>query len=344
LESPACLIGSPVLTSASRIRCRFLLTSLVGAFAVPLDAVAQPPPRVHRIGVLNADSRETAAAPRFLVEQLARLGYVEGRNLTIEWRFAEGDTARLPGLAADLVRLNVAVILTAFMAEVLAAKQATSSIPVVMMASADPVGNGLVASLARPGGNVTGRTIQPPEFGGKLVALLKEAVPRLSRLAVGWDPAFPSFRAFYQHSEIAARALGIALHSIEMRGPSDVDTALAQIMKARANGLTVWPTNATFMHMARIMKFAEQNHLPTIFPVPRLMRSGDGLMAYGTNTEEQYRQAATFVDKILKGAKPADLPVEQPTKFELVINLRTVRALGLTIPPSLLARADQVIE
>ena len=324
---------------------RTLLSTLTGGLlAVPLAAQAQQATRVYRIGVLNADSRDTAAAPRFLVEQLAQLGYVEGRNLTIEWRFADGDTERLPGLAADLARLNVAVILTAFMAEVFAAKQATRSIPVVMMASADPVANGLVASLARPGGNVTGRTIQPPEFGGKLVALLKEAVPQLSRLAVGWDPAFPGFRAFYQHSEVAARALGIALHSVELRGPNDVATALAQITRARANGLTVWPTHATFMHMGRIMTFAEQNHLPTIFPVPRLVRSGDGLMAYGTSTEEQYRQAAMFVDKILRGAKPADLPVEQPTKFELVISLRTARALGLTIPPSLLQRADQVIE
>jgi putative ABC transport system substrate-binding protein len=200
-----------------------------------------------------------------------------------------------------------------------------------------------VASLAHPGGNITGRTIQPPEFGGKLVALLKEAYPPLSRLAVGWDPTYPGFRAFYQHAEIAAQVLGITLHPVEMRGPGDVEPALAQITKERANGLTVWPTNATFMRMTQIMKFAELNRLPTIFPVPRLGGSG-GLMAYGTNTEEQYRRVATYVDRILKGAKPADLPVEQPTKFELVINLKTAKALGLTIPPSLLARADQVIE
>ena len=171
----------------------------------------------------------------------------------------------------------------------------------------------------------------------------KEASPQLSRLAVGWDPTFPGFKAFYQHAEIAARTLGITLHSVEMRGLDDVDPALAQILKARADGLTVWPTNATFMRMTQIMKFAEQNRLPTILPVPRLASSG-GLMAYGTNTEEQYRRVATYVDKILKGAKPADLPVEQPTKFELVINLKTAKALGLTIPPSVLARADQVIE
>jgi putative ABC transport system substrate-binding protein len=183
----------------------------------------------------------------------------------------------------------------------------------------------------------------PPEFGGKLVALLKEAVPQLSRLAVGWDPAFPGFRAYYQHSEIAARALGITLHSIEMRGPGDINTGLEQITKQRANGLTVWPTNATFLHMTRIMKFAEENRLPTIFPVPRLVSSG-GLTAYGPDTDEQYRQVAAYVAKILKGAKPGDLPVEQPTKFTLAINLKTAKALGLTIPQTLLLQADQIIE
>jgi len=324
-------------------RRRFLLTSLASAVAAPLAVAAQQAGKVYRIGVLSADSRESTAVPRFLPKQLSELGYVEGRNLQIEWRFADGNIARLPDLAADLVRLKVAVILPAFMAEILAVKQATNSIPVVMISAADPVGNGLVASLAHPGGNITGRTIQPPEFGGKLVALLKEAAPQLSRLAVGWDPTYPGFRAFYQHAEIAARALGISLHPVEMRAPADVDPALAQITKERANGLTVWPTNATFMHMAQIMKFAEQNRLPTIFPIPRLGSSG-GLMAYGTNTEEQYRRVASYVDRILKGAKPADLPVEQPTKFELIINLKTAKALGLTIPPSLLARADQVIE
>jgi putative ABC transport system substrate-binding protein len=323
-------------------RRRFLLTWLAGVLAAPLAVAAQQAGKVYRIGVLSADSRESSAAPRFLPKQLGELGYIEGQNLQIEWRFADGNIARLPDLAADLVRLKVAVILPAFMAEILAVKQATNSIPVVMISAADPVGNGLVTSLAHPGGNITGRTIQPPEFGGKLVALLKEAAPQLSRLAVGWDPTYPGFRAFYQHAEIAARALGISLHPVEMRGPGDVDPALAQITKERANGLTVWPTNATFMHMAQIMKFAEQNRLPTIFPVPRLGSSG-GLMAYGPNIDEQYRRVASYVDRILKGAKPADLPVEQPTKFELVINLKTAKALGLTIPPSLLARADQVI-
>jgi putative ABC transport system substrate-binding protein len=271
------------------------------------------------------------------------LGYVEGQNLRIEWRFADGNTGRLPELAADLVRLKVDVILAGFMAEVLAVKEATSSIPVVMISSVDPVGNGVVASLARPGGNITGRTIQPPEFGGKLVALLKEAVPQLSQLGVVWDPDYPGFRAFYQHAEIAARSLGVTLHSIEMRPPFDVDAALARITKDRANGLMVWPSNAISSHMPRIVDFAEQNRLPTMFPSRRIL-SGGGLMSYGLDIDEQWRGVAVYVDKILKGAKPGDLPVEQPTKFELVINLKTAKALGLTIPPSLLARADQVIE
>jgi putative ABC transport system substrate-binding protein len=323
---------------------RVFVGSLAGGLlAAPLVVEAQQAGKVYKIGVLNAESRETTGAPRFLAKALAQLGYVEGQNLIIEWRFADGNPARLPELAADLVRLKVAVILTAFMAEIVAVKQTTASIPVIMISSVDPVGNGLVESLARPGGNITGRTIQPPEFGGKLVALLKEAVPQLSRLAVVWDAAYPGFRAFYEYAEIAGRALGVTIHSIEMRQPDDVDPGLAQITKVRSNGLTVWPTNAILIQLPRIVNFAEQHRLPIIFPTGRVL-SGGGLMAYGSNTDEQYRRIGAYVDKILKGAKPADLPIEQPTKFDLVINLKAAKALGLTIPPSLLARADEVIQ
>ncbi len=254
----------------------------------------------------------------------------------------DGDAGRLPELAADLVRAKVDVILTNFMSETRAAKQATTSIPIVMLASVDPVGNGLVASLARPGGNVTGMTIQPPEFGGKQVELLKQAVPQISRLAVVWDPLYPGFMPFYEHAEMAARTLGIRLQSIEVRQPGDVDAAFAQIMKGHSQGLAVWPTTVISASMKRILDFALQKRLPTIYPTRTFMDAG-GLMSYGTSFDEVFRRVAVYIDKILKGAKPADLPVEQPTKYDLVINLKEARALGLTIPQSLLQRADEVI-
>jgi putative tryptophan/tyrosine transport system substrate-binding protein len=274
---------------------------------------------------------------------LREMGYVEGQNLMIEWRFADGDADRLPELAADLVRSNVDIIVAGFMSEIHAARQATTVIPIVGMGLVDPVPNGLVASLARPGGNLTGMTIQPPEFGGKQVELLKQAVPKLTRLAVVWDPLYPGFRPFYDHAEIAARTLGISLQSIEVRQTSDIDAAFARITKERFQGLAVWPTNVMAVNMKRILDFASQNRLPAIYPTRGYMDVG-GLMSYSTNIEEVNRRIATYIDRILKGAKPADLPVEQPTKYDLVINLREARAIGLTIPSLLLLRADKVIE
>jgi putative ABC transport system substrate-binding protein len=268
---------------------------------------------------------------------------VEGKSLLIEWRFADGDTERLPALAADLVRSNVDIIVAAFMSEIHAARQATTVIPIVMVQAVDPVPNGLVASLAHPGGNMTGMTIQPAEFGGKLVELLKQAVPQLSRLAVVWDPLYPGFRPFYEHAEIAARTLGITLQSIEVRQASDIDVAFARITKERYQGLTVWATNVIGVNIKRFLDFALQNRLPTIYPTRAYMHVG-GLMSYSPSRDEVYRRTAAYIDKILKGAKPADLPVEQPTKYELVINMKTARALGLTIPQSLLARADEIIQ
>ena len=323
-------------------RRAFIITVGGGLLAVPLAVEAQPAGKVWRIAVLSTASRENTNAYPRLPKALRELGYVEGQNLTIEWRFADGDAGRLAELAADLVRANVDVILTTFMLETRAAKQATTSIPIVMLASVDPVGNGLVASLARPGGNVTGMTIQPPEFGGKQVELLKQAVPQISRLAVVWDPLYPGFMPFYEHAEMAARTLGIRLQSIEVRQPGDVDAAFAQIMKGRAQGLAVWPTTVISASMKRILDFALQKRLPTIYPTRTFMDAG-GLMSYGTSFDEVFRRVAVYIDKILKGAKPADLPVEQPTKYDLVINLKEARALGLTIPQSLLQRADEVI-
>jgi len=324
-------------------RRAFLAGTGAVLLATPLAAGAQPAGKRYRVGILIATSRQASAVPRLLPKALHEAGYVEGQNLTMEWRFADGDQARLSELAADLARLNVDLIVAGFMAESLAAKQATSSIPIVMVGSVDPVSNGLVASLARPGGNVTGMTIQPPEFGGKQVELLKQAVPPLSRVAVVWDPAFPGFMPFYKHAEVAARTLGFALFSVEIRQPSDVDAAFARITTLHANGLAVWPTNVIAENMPRILNFALQNRLPSIYPTKAFMHAG-GLMSYAINYEQQYRRIAVYVDKILRGAKPADLPVEQPTQFELVINLKEAKALGLTIPQSLLLRADEIIQ
>jgi putative ABC transport system substrate-binding protein len=323
-------------------RRRFISSITIGLLAAPLVAGAQQAGRVWRLGVLSA-GRRTAQSFIFLRNALRELGYVEGQNLMIEWRFADGDADRLPELAADLVRSNVDIIAAGFMSEVHAARQATTVIPIVGMSLVDPVPNGLVASLARPGGNLTGMTIQPPEFGGKQVELLKQAVPKLTRLAVVWDPLYPGFKPFYEHAEIAARTLGITMHSIEVRQTGDIDVAFARITKEHFQGLAVWPTNVMVVNMKRILDFASRNRLPAIYPTRGYMDVG-GLMSYSTNLEEVNRRIATFIDKILKGAKPADLPVEQPTKYDLVINLKEARAIGLTIPSLLLQRADQVIE
>ena len=311
--------------------------------AVPVAAEAQQTGKAWHLGVLLAGRRDGALAPRFLPKTLRELGYVEGENLVIEWRFADGDTGRLPGLAADLRRSNVYIIVAGFMSEIHAARQATTVVPIVGMALVDPVPNGLVASLARPGGNLTGMTIQPPEFGGKQVELLKQAVPKLSRLAVIWDPLYPGFRPFYEYAEIAARALGVTMQSIEVRQTSDIDVAFARLTKERFHGLAIWPTNVMATNIKRFLDCATQNRLPAIYPTRSYMDIG-GLMSYSTNIEEVYRRVGVYIDKILKGSKPADLPVEQPTKYDLVINLKEARAIGLTIPHSLLLRAYQVIE
>jgi putative tryptophan/tyrosine transport system substrate-binding protein len=322
-----------------------LAVALIVSLALALLAAeAQPQPdKLWRIGVLMSLYQPDADPPRALRQGLRTLGYVEGQNLVIEWRYADGDAGRLPGLAADLVRSNVDIIVADFMSEIQAAKQATTAIPIVGMGLVDPVPNGLVASLARPGGNLTGITIQPPEFGGKQVELLKQAVPKLTRLAVVWDPLYPGFRPFYEHAEIAARTLGITMQSIEVRQTGDIDVAFARITKEHFHGLAIWPTNVMAVHIKRFIDFASENRLPSIYPTRFYMDVG-GLMSYSTNIEEKYRRSVAYVDKILKGAKPADLPVEQPTKYDLVINLKEARAIGLTIPSLLLLRADKVIE
>jgi putative ABC transport system substrate-binding protein len=272
------------------------------------------------------------------------LGYIEGQNLLIESRFADAKVDQLPGLAADLVQRRVDLIVTIGTPPVQAAKEATATIPIVMAGSADPVEHGLVTSLAQPGGNVTGVTHSPgPEISGKGIELLKEAVPTVSRVAVLWDSSGIHEGLSLENQKVVARKLGVALLPFDAKTLDELNAALATIPRERANGLFVFPNFINGKHQQLILDFAATNRLPTMFQETSWVENG-GLMSYYTNWGRLRERAAVFVDKILKGAKPADLPVEQPTKFQLVINLKTAKALGLTIPPAVLARADEVIE
>jgi ABC-type uncharacterized transport system substrate-binding protein len=325
-------------------RRAFISTLAGGLLAVPLAAEAREPGKVARIGMLSQGSPTFSPQLREAFrQQLRELGYVEGQNIVIEYRWAEGRAERLPDLAAELVSLNVDVIVAGGTPAPLAAKHATRTIPIVMTAAGDPVGSGLVASLARPGGNVTGLSARSPELGGKRLQLLKEVVPGLSRVAVLWNAANPYAALVVRETETAARTLGLQVQSLEVRGPDDFENALPGAIRGRAGALIVVEDPLTFLYLKRIAEFAAQNRLPATYGYREFAEAG-GLMTVGPNLADLYRRAAIYVDKILKGAKPADLPVEQATKFELVINLKTAKALGLTIPPSLLQRADQVIE
>jgi putative ABC transport system substrate-binding protein len=270
-------------------------------------------------------------------------GYVEGQNIAFEYRYAAGRADRLPALAAELVRLKVDVIVTESNVAALAAKHATQTIPIVMAIAGDPVKAGVVNSLARPGGNVTGLTLIHPELSGKRLQLLKEAVPKIALVAVIWNPTDPAAADFLRETEAAARSLGLKIHAIEARAPAELDAAFKAVADARPSAFFTIPHSMFQDNKTRIFEFATKSRLPGVFP-NRVFTEAGGLMSYGPNLAANFRRAAVFVDKILKGAKPADLPIEQPTKFELVINLKTAKALGLTIPPSVLARADQVIE
>jgi len=274
---------------------------------------------------------------------LAELGWIEGKNLVVERRYAENRLERLPELAAELVRLNVEVIVATGTLGPLAAKRATSTIPIVMTAAGDPLGSGLVASLARPGGNVTGISLMAPDLGGKRLELLKELLPRLARVAVLWNAANPYAAIVFKETQAAGRTLGIEVQSLEVRGPDDFDGAFDTARKQRPDALITVEDPLTFSHQKRIADFATGQQLPSLYGFREFVVAG-GLMSYGANVADLFRRAASYVDKILKGAKPADLPVQQPTTFELVINVKTARALGLEIPPTLLARADEVIE
>ena len=275
---------------------------------------------------------------------MRELGYVEGKNIIIQFKTTDGKTDHFAGVAAELVRLKVDIIVAAGgSAVVLAAKPATDTIPIVMTNPGDPVVIGVVASLARPGGNITGLTSFSTELSGKRLELLKEAVPNLSGVAVLWSPADAGNARNFKETEIAAHSLGLKLLSLELRTADDLDNALQSSMKERAGALIVIRSPAYTTSGKRIVEFAAKNRLPTMFP-ERLFVEGGGLMSYAPNIADNFRRAATYVDKILKGAKPADLPVERPMKFELIINLKTAKQIGLTIPPNVLVRADRVIK
>jgi putative tryptophan/tyrosine transport system substrate-binding protein len=327
-------------------RRRFLLTSLAGALAAPLGAEAQLAASFPRIGFLNTASLSDPRVPPFLQafrQGLRELGYVEGQNIAIELRWAEGQYDRLLGLAVELVRLKVNIIVAAGPSAVRAAKQATETIPIVMPAIADPVAMGFVASLARPGGTITGISNMQPELVGKQLELLKEMIPKLSRVALLGNPANPGNVPLVRYAQDAARTLGLRLHPLEARDLHEIDSAFSKISRERADAVIVLSDTVLLDSRTRIADHAVRHRLPTVFGASEFTEAG-GLLTYGPSISDGYRRAATYVDKILKGAKPGDLPIGQPTMFELVINLKTAKALGLTIPQSVLLRADQVIE
>jgi len=327
---------------------RKLLVALgLAPIAASYASFAQPQPaKVPRIAFLAGGSR---SADALLLEafwrRMKELGYTEGKNIAAEYRFAEGALDRLPQFAEELAQLNVSVIIGPSSGAI-AARKVTATIPIVMTYG-DPLGSGLIASLARPGGNVTGLSGFASELGGKQLEVLKEAFPTISRVAVLWwsaiNPPGPSNALLLENMKPAARALRVALQPLELRGLDDLDAAFSAIRKGRANAIIVIRNPLTATHRARFVDFAARNRLPAMYGDGEFVESG-GLMSYGVNIADLWGRAATYVDKILKGSKPADLPVEQPTRFELIINMKTAKALGITIPQSVLFRADRVIE
>src|SRR6516162_1427170 len=330
------------------MRRRAFITLLGGAAAAwPLVARAQQPaPTVRRIGFLLPGVARTPAV-RGLLEAfrqgLKEDGWVEGQNIIVEYRFAEGKEDALPAIAAELARLRLDVIVAEGTAAIQAAKTVTQTVPIVMATSADPVGTGLVANLNRPGGNITGLSLQTAELNGKRLQLLTEIVPGLARVAVLSNPLNPSIAATVEQTKAAAQLLGVEIHIGEVPGPDQFESAFAAVTRARAGALIVLPDGVLYGQHPRIVTFTAASHLPALFPEKEVVEAG-GLIAYGPSIPASFRRAAAYVDKILRGAKPADLPVEQPTIFELAVNLQTARAIAVTIPTSVLVRADEVIE
>jgi putative ABC transport system substrate-binding protein len=326
---------------------RHTVLALLALGAVPLAAEAQRAVKVARIGYLSASLASSPQLRDAFLQGLRDLGYVEGRSVVIEYRDGEGKRERLPPLAAELVALNVDVIFVGGGTRVtLAAMQATATIPIVFTDVGDPVESGLVTNLARPGGNVTGLSSLGPELVGKRLELLKQAVPTLERVAVLWLPGALGDRTdqdMLKGASVAAQTLRVQLQFVEARGPEEFVRAFSDMSSARAGGLMVLPSNRFQREHRRLVDLAAKNRLPAVYTSREFVDAG-GLMSYGANSADLHRRAAGYVDKILKGAKPGDLPVEQPTKFDLVINLKTAKGLGLTIPQSVLAHADEVIQ
>jgi putative ABC transport system substrate-binding protein len=319
-------------------RRAFIAAVTGGLLAAPLAAAAQP--KLPRIGVLWPNPPATFEDVR---AGLTELGYVEGRNITFEYRWAQGQLDRLPQFAEELVATKVNVIVTLGPPAAIAVQRATTTIPIVVVAIGDPVASGLVSNLGHPGGNLTGTTRMLSEMTTKHVELLKQAVPALSRLAVLWNPDNSSHKPALKSAETTAHSLGIKGLALEVRSPSDLNGVFATINRDRSDGIVFLADPVFFIHLRRMADLVAASHLPAVSNFIEFVRLG-GLIGYAPSLPEEFRRAASYVDKILKGAKPGDLPIQQPTKFELVINLKTAKALGLTIPPSLLQRADQVIE
>ncbi|HEY5899387.1 MAG TPA: ABC transporter substrate-binding protein [Burkholderiales bacterium] len=327
-------------------RRQLLVTAAAAVLAVSARSWAQVRGRTPVVGYLSPVVPENSTDFRLEAFRagMREFGYAEGKNYRLEIRWGEAKLDRMPALAAELVRLKVDVLVAASSPAVLAARDATRTVPIVMPVSSDPVGDGWVASLARPGGNLTGLSLMQPELGAKRLQMLHEVLPRKSRdIAVLWNPAYKGMRARYSETERAAPSVGVRVRSLEVRDPREMEAAFDAVAKERPDGLLLLADPLTFSMRARIVEFARENKLPAIYETRDFVDAG-GLLCYGPNTSAMFRRAAYYVDRILKGAKPGELPIEQPAKIDLVVNLRTARELGVTIPASILANADQVIE
>ena len=329
------------------MKAKILVYALLALILTTIHlAVAQQPKKVSRIGFLSVTSPSTISDRTEAFRQgLRELGYVEGKNIVIEWRWAEGKLDRLPDLAAEIVHLKVDIIVSPGPAVTLVLKDATKTIPIVMAFDSDPVGSAFVASLARPGGNITGLATLAPEISGKRLELLKETVPRLSHLAVAvlGTSVEPGTAQSLKETELAAGAFGVQVQYLDVLAPKDIETAFQAASKGRADAVLVLLSFVFNSHRTQVIELAAKSRLPAIYYATEWMEDG-GLMTYGVSRTDSFRRAAIYVDKILKGARPEDLPVEQPTKFEFIINLKAAKRIGLTIPPNVLARADKVIK
>jgi putative ABC transport system substrate-binding protein len=320
-----------------------VLTFCAMLFAFCVPAETQESKKVPRIGFLTTSPSVFPGRIEAFRQGLRELGYVEGKNIVIEWRYTEGKLDRAPALAAELVRLKVDIIVSSGPTLTNILKETTTTIPIVMGFHTDPVGTGLVASLARPGGNITGLSVLSPELGGKRLEILKEVVPKLSRVAVLGSSTLPANAETLRETELAAAAFGVKLQFIDVLSPKDIEAAFRRAVKERADAVLAQGSGILNAHRTQVADLAVKNRLPAMYYAAEFVEAG-GLMFYGVDFPDLHRRAATYVDKIFKGAKPADLPVEQPKKFEFIINLKAAKQIGLTIPPNVLVRADRVIK